>query len=1197
MRLAWLVVLGQLLCYPALLAAMPQPQLYGRAVLEGRRLEPSEAQLRWLWQRRELKLAVLRADNPPLDILGVGHEYEGISADYAGLIAEHLQLKVEVVPFASLDEALAAVRTGNADLLASITAQQAADAGLLLSTGYADDRPIRVAREDDEHGCASSAPLRLAMREGYRSLGSILAVYPQAQVQVYPSVRAAMGALTFGQADLYLGGALESQYQLGKGLLRRIEAIDCPALPSQPLGFASAPFNEPLHALVDAVLASIPATQHQRILQRWAGQGVVERTPLQLSEAERRWLQRHPKVRVLLNEHYPPISYRDGEGNLRGLAVDVLQRIARRTGLQLELSGGGTLERMVEDVRQGKVDLLAGITPSEQRADHLAFSRAFTSSPRVLVTLDRPGAPSSFEELQGLRLAMSRSGFPHEFLHQHHQGVQRVDADGPVDAVWRVASGRADAALVPLIGAQALTERMYPTRLKVSASLPLEPAYFTFASQRGALELQSILNKALLSLSPQELDTLGRRWRNEVIVADSFWQRYRVQVLQGFAAVALALLLALAWVRYLRRLVRVRERAEQALAHQLTFMGVMIDGTPHPIYVCDRQGRLQTCNSSYLQALGKARDEVLGQPIGLDEACAWQRGWKQVLADGQARVEDCQVVLAEGRELTLYHWMLPYGCNQEGGVIAGWVDVTERQCLQAELLAAKVEADDANQAKTRFLATMSHEIRTPMNAVLGMLELALRKAEQGVLDRLSIEVASDAARSLLELIGDILDVTRIESGHLTLNPQPLALREHVAGVVQLFEQQARAKGLQLSLELEGPVDLEVLLDPLRFKQVLANLISNAIKFTHKGGVRVALCATLQARQLALQLTIEDSGIGIPEADLAQLGGLFWQASNNQQSGRRGAGLGLSISRTLCELMGGHMHLRSTQGVGTRIDISLALERVLASGAAPEPVQQACEPDATVSLRVLVVDDYPANRLLLANQLGYLGHRACVAEHGAQALRLWLEQPFDVVISDCNMPVLDGYGLARAIRLHERRAVRARCRILGLTANALPEEHQRCRAAGMDDCLFKPVGLKRLAQALVAGQGGAVRCLDHAPLAPGRALDLSSLERLTAGDAQALAALLADLRQSNREDLQAFNLHAEREDMGELALLAHRVKGGARMVRAQALIEACEQVERSCAIGVVPLAHLDAVRLAMGALETLLARYCADATGL
>jgi two-component system sensor histidine kinase EvgS len=1134
------------------------PRLHGRSTLSGPRLQLTDSDQRWLWAHRQLRLGVVRPDKPPFDILGTGRQYEGISADYAQLIALQLNLTIEVRTYDTYSSAVDALKAGEVDLLSSVTATQAQQAGVRLSQAYASDWPVLASRDGSPE---VKGPVRLAMVQGYRSVEHVTQLYPQAQVLTFPSTLGAMAAVALGQADLYLGNAQASWHQLARRQFDNLKIEGYAAVPGQPIGFAVAEQNGPLPRLINRVLVSIDDAQHERIQRRWNAvePGWRDRTRIALSTAEQRWLDSNPRVRVVVDEHFLPFSYRDAQGRHRGLSIDLLQRIGRMTGLNFEIIQGGTMAQMIEQLRQGDVQVMAVSTPSTLREKQLSFTRAYFSTARVLVTRDSPQAPSRLEQLAGQRLALIHGSALEDYLRREFPQIEQVVAQSPVEALRLVAQGQADGAVLALEAARYLVARSYPEHLKVSAALALEPVHLALATARGARELHSILDKALLGLTPQELGELLQGGRNEVIVAEGFWPRLRWRILQGSAVASVVVLLALFWIRALRRQVRLREQAERVLADQLDFMREMIDRMPHPIYVCDDKGRLLACNSSYLETLGVSLEAVIGQPVGEPEALAWQRVWREVLRTGQVSVEDCQVVLGNGRQMTLNHWMLPYRHQRQGhvGVLAGWIDVTDRQRLQVSLQGAKQAAERANLAKTHFLATMSHEIRTPMNALLGMLELSLRKARQGVADRLSIEVASDAARGLLSLVGDILDVSRIEAGQLQLVPRRTQVRAEVEAVVRLFEQQARDKGVALLMDFQGQVDTQLMLDPMRFRQVLGNVLSNALKFTPAGHVRVRLGLHPQGERLALVMSVEDTGIGIPPAELAQLGEAFRQASNCNQSARRGSGLGLNISRTLCRLMGGSLQLHSRLGVGTRVEVKLLLERTQGEG--DEPAGASCTGDNLVQarLRVLVVEDYPPNRLLLVQQLEYLGHEVSVAEEGGQALRAFLGERFDVVISDCNMPGLDGYALVRAIRLHESRRQAPPCLVLGITANALAAERQRCLAVGMNDCLFKPLSLEALADGLDRHTPSQQR-----DCPPDGAFE--SLLHLARGNTLAARALLEDLLRSNRQDLKQLMLALRVNDQAALMSLAHRIKGGARMIRAGDLVAVCEALERECA---------------------------------
>ncbi|MBF8703717.1 transporter substrate-binding domain-containing protein [Pseudomonas putida] len=1057
----------------ALLANSEPRQLLARSISATAPLALSSEERQWLQQRQHLVLGSSRPDYPPLEINVSQRDYEGLSADYAGIIAEQLGINIEVRRFDSRHEAIAALRDGRIDLLGSSNAFEAADAQLSLSASYAEDLPVIVTREGHSlKNTPDLAGLRLAMVDHYLPASSVRSLYPKAQLSLYRSTLAGLAAVELGEADAYLGDAISTDFAIGKSYQGTLK-IDhfCQVAPGS-FAFALASDNSRLRQLIDKALARISESERLNILRRWSSGNtslLLQRHLTALTAEEEAWIAANPSVSVLVNTSLAPLTFNDTQHRPSGITLDLLKQISLRTGLHFKPVESPSAQAMVERLARGDAQMIGALGYSTDRSKKLRFTRPYLVSPRVLVTRGDNALPAQAMVLDGQRIALVRGSPQRAVLQQRYPKARMVEVDNPLGLMEAVANGAADVALSSHINAAYYISHVFKDRLRIASVLDDDPAIAAFAVAADQPQLQAILDKALLSIPPEELDQLINRWRITTMVSDSPWRDYRTLALQVLVLSALLLAGVVFWNSYLRKLINQRTEAQHALQAQL----------------------------------------------------ALSRG------------------------------------------------------LLEQLRQAKDDAEQASQTKSTFLATMSHEIRTPMNAVIGLLELALEDSRGGRCDTQTLQTAHDSAIGLLELIGDILDISRIESGHITLQPVPTNLVELVRATVRVFEGNARAKGLHLHSELPAAA-IWVLADPLRLKQVLSNLISNAIKFTDRGEVQASLLlpSPTDTDSLAVELNVRDTGIGISPADQARLFNAFVQADGPRA--RQGAGLGLVISRTLAELMGGTLNLQSVEGVGTKVQVSLQLPAC----AAPVQVEQH-EPvlENSSPLNILVVDDYPANLLLLERQLHTLGHRVTLAENGEIALARWQAARFDLVITDCSMPVMDGHELTRRIRSFEGDRGLAPCRILGVTANAQAEERARCLASGMDECLFKPIGLRTLKTHLPHTQSR-----QQPPARRSSGFNLGELRHLTQDDQQLTRNLLEQLTQSVSEDLATLRTLAADAPGEAVRALAHRIKGGAKMLKVRTVVKDCEAIEQAQDQG---LPTVDLRLQLQASLETLL----------
>lgn len=1149
-----LLVIGLMLAPLAGAAPAPVSRSGNAPVVKATGLGASQRD--WLRSHPRIVLGTATLNWAPFEYVQDG-KVKGMGIDYLQALAPTLGVEITVRPYPDLAALISAACAGEVDVIMNVALTAARTRCMVFTDAYAEVPVALVGRRHDQRVVQDPdlKQLRLVTEAGFPTTEMARLRYVDAAHLTAASTEEALRMVADGRADAYLGNPYVAAAFMATHRHYALSLVRQSDVPLDSLHFAVPNAKQPLAEALDLAMAELPQAEQRAIRSRWLSPLDWGRQGRPLLSARETAALAQP-VRLGFAPNAAPISFLDAAGSPSGLAEEYLERF-RALGATLNMVPVADWRDIREKMREGELDVVMGVPDDSVAAGKgWMFSRPFLTVANVIVTRRSGETVLEMRDLNDLRVVLSDRERLEPRLRAQAPRAHVLDARSAEQALEMVQSGAADAYIGNLAIIDRLLRERHSGELQIAAPTGIEDRLALGVREHYA-PLVSSFDRMLMAMPPREREAIRSDWLAVEYRSGLDWRRWLRWL------VPLLLILVTAAVVHgvghwrLRREVGERRRVEQRLAE-------VTDNLPAVVYQF-QQGPQGEMSFPFIVGDMMALFGIDAGHAMREERDLFARvhpedqpGLRRLLEDA---ARDFQPIDTQFRAQGMAGWRwirsraTPYHADGSVRWSGYWVDVTQAQAQSQALADATATAERATAAKADFLATMSHEIRTPMSAILGMLEV-LDAAGLTAPQREVLTVIEGSASMLRQILDDILDLSKIEAGGLQLAPAATDIRATVGNVHALLAPQARGKGLQFQCHIDADIADHLLVDGLRLRQVLFNLLSNAIKFTAHGSVTASVTLVgQQGGRQNLRISIVDTGIGISADAQQRLFRPFNQADAQISQHYGGTGLGLAISRRLVEAMHGTVELDSAPGTGTKVHVQLTL---LVVDAPSEPAIALGQRSAATCFmpgqRVLVVEDHPTNQALMHWRLQQLGLDFVIVVEGAAALEALETHAFNVVVTDCRMPGMDGYAFTEALRERERVRGAARLPVIALTANASADENERCHRAGMDNVLTKPVSLDQLREAL--GRWLAVgtrpdegdRAEGTVPMDPKRdwTIDLPTSAALRArfGTAELAMQIAASLDDALGIDLLALEAALASGDVDKAYNALHRMAGGA-----------------------------------------------------
>ena len=1011
----------------------------------------SDAEKRWIKENPSVAVGG-SPDWTPFNFADENGLYKGIAYDYLQLIAEKtgISLAVSIAPWS---ENLQKLKDNKIDLLGAVYVTEERQRYLNFSQPYFEVLDFFFIRDDvDAKTLGDLKGKRVAIPKGYAHIQFMAVNFPDIEIVLVETFGAAIDAVLEHRAELLYDTYGSLVYTLEKKGVNTIVPFKSTShLGEKYIHIATRKALPELATIINKGLAAVSNAEKRVVSQRWLGRrdDIDNDNQFEMTAEEKLWLKNNPLIHFAGDPNWLPYEAFNSEGEYVGIVADYLALIEKKLGVSVDIVETALWAESVEKVKRGEVDVLSETSDSDLKS-HLTFTRDYVSSPLVVVMNKEASYVENIDQIKNKNIALIKDyGYVSKIVNKYSH-INFTSVDSIQEGLSAVSTGKVDALVATLAQASYHISELGMNNIRIVGKTEFNTK-LAFGMRAEFAPLLAMFDRALSSITPDEKRQIMNKWGK---------QKYTEKIdydllLQVACFFLLIIVFTLYWNRKLAKEISLRKVAEEQTR-------ILIDKIPLQIVVTSYDGQILSVNPEALIAHDMTPEDMESHNImGFYEN---ESDRVSIIEDIKTRgMVDQRMVSMRGVNDSIRNMMLsitPIVYRKTPALLSIAVDMTERVEFEAALEKAKEYAESASREKSEFLANMSHEIRTPMNAILGFTGLLMEEVEDKK-QQSFIHTIQTAGKNLLVLINDILDLSKIEAGKLTIEKKPCNLASQFQDLNDIFSLKFSEKNIEFIFDIDPKLPQSLYLDEVRLRQVLFNLIGNAIKFTEKGVICMKIRTDNKDNTLSkidLLISVEDSGIGISQDQQSLIFEQFSQSSG--QDGRKygGTGLGLSISKRLVEMMGGALTLASQLGKGSVFTVKLPGVDIASMTAEPMLKGGEQKADKTISLlpaNILIVDDVDDNRdLLMANFAG-TEIQLTNAVNGLEALNLVKAHAFDLILMDIRMPVMNGYDAAEKIKQIST------VPIVALTASVMTNESSLLKNENFDGYLRKPVSKAEL----------------------------------------------------------------------------------------------------------------------------------------